>query len=147
MTYSCLPRRVGKSYNLYMRVEEMVACNSASFDAWRWRHMNRVRNSKCAMHNVHLTASCKPPSHTPSKVFYWLDEVNRSIAWQRLPIEGLHDAVRTYTHTILSCPMVSFLYHEVSRKTTKKPFYFWVPSWHELKYQPSVCTIILVTLM
>ena len=30
-----------------------------------------------------------------------------------LPIEGLHDAVRTYTRTILPCSLVSFLYGEV----------------------------------
>ena len=37
---------------------------------------------------------------------------------------GLHDAVRTYTRTILSCPVVSFLYCAVLRKTTKHPFIF-----------------------
>ena len=31
------------------------------------------------MHNVRVTAACKIPSHTQSTVFYWLDEVNRSI--------------------------------------------------------------------
>ena len=39
----------------------------------------RARNSKSAMRNVRITASCKTPSHTQSTVFYWLDEVNRSI--------------------------------------------------------------------
>ena len=31
------------------------------------------------MHNVRVTAACKIPSHTQSTIFYWLDEVNRSI--------------------------------------------------------------------
>ena len=31
------------------------------------------------MHNVRVTAACKTPSHTQSTVFYWLNEVNRSI--------------------------------------------------------------------
>ena len=31
-------------------------------------------------------------------------------------------------------------------KNNKTPFYFWIPSWQKLKFQPSVCTIILATL-
>ena len=38
---------------------------------------------------------------------------------QTLYIEGLHDAVRTYTSTILPRSVVSFLYSAVWRKTTK----------------------------
>ena len=29
------------------------------------------------------------------------------------PKEGLHDVARTYTHTILPHPLVSFVYHAV----------------------------------
>ena len=41
--------------------------------------MNRELNNKFAVHNVRVTAACKTLSHTQSTVFYWLDEVNRSI--------------------------------------------------------------------
>ena len=41
--------------------------------------IKRARNSKCAMHNVRMTAGCKTLSHTQSTVFYWLDKVNTSI--------------------------------------------------------------------
>ena len=64
----------------------------------------------------------------------------------KMSIEGLHGAVRTYMCTILPCPVVSFLYSVVLRKTNKTPFYFWIPSWQKLKFQPSVCTIIFVTI-
>ena len=38
-----------------------------------------TRNNKFSMHNVRVTATCKILSHAQSTVFYWLDEVNRSI--------------------------------------------------------------------
>ena len=40
-----------------------------------------------------------------------------------LPIESLHDAVRTYTHTILSRSLVSFLYGAVCRKSRKSAYF------------------------
>ena len=77
--YSCSPRRVRK----------VITC------AWEWKRRqltiahnsmlhagfitNRARNSKCAMYNLRVTAGCKTLSHTQSTVFYWLDELNRSI--------------------------------------------------------------------
>ena len=63
--------------------------------AWEWKRQKaaiahnlipgagvitkRAHNSKFSMHNVHVTAAYKIPSHTQSTVFYWLNEVNRSI--------------------------------------------------------------------
>ena len=40
----------------------------------------RARNNKYTIHGVRLTTACKTPSHTQSTVFYWLGEVNRSLA-------------------------------------------------------------------
>ena len=39
-------------------------------------------------------------------------------------LEGLYDAARTDTRTILPCPVVSFLYCGVLRKARKHPFIF-----------------------
>ena len=36
--YSCSPRRISKSNNLCIRVEETVARNCAQFNAWCLRH-------------------------------------------------------------------------------------------------------------
>ena len=64
-----------------------------------------------------------------------------------LLIFGLHDAVRTYTRTILPHSLVSFLYSAVWRKNNKIRCYLGLTSLglQDLKFQPSVCTNILVT--
>ena len=77
--------------------------------------------------------------------------------YSSLKKDGLYDVVHTYTRMI--CTMRSthiharfallyvffFVPHSIE-KNNKTCFYFWFPSWQELKFQPSVCTIILVTL-
>ena len=74
----------------------------------------------------------------------WLDMTSHG----KPSIEGLHDAVRTYTRTILPCPR-DFLFCIVrywEKQNNKTTFYFWIPSSQKLKFQPRVCTVILVTL-
>ena len=60
-------------------------------------------------------------------------------------IEGLHDAVRTHTHTILY--RVCILYRENNKKKQKQKnaWTFDLLQIYELKFPPSVCANILVT--
>ena len=45
------------------------------------------------------------------------------------------------------CPAHCFLFVLCGiEKNNKTPYYFWIPSWQKLRLQPSVSTIILVTL-
>ena len=65
--HSCSPHRASKIFNLCMSVEETVACNCASFNAWRIITKG-ARNNKCTLHNLPLTATCKALSLTQSTV-------------------------------------------------------------------------------
>ena len=66
-----------------------------------------------------------------------------SACWQ--PIEGLHDAVRTYTRSTLPLRLVSFCMARYREKQNKKRVNFWFTSQTDLKFPPSVCANILVT--
>ena len=61
-------------------------------------------------------------------------------------IEGLHDAIRTYTRAILPRRLVSFLFGEVHKKQ-QKTLEFWFTSQNDLEFPPSVCSNILATLL
>ena len=62
-----------------MRVEETVGAIAHNLIPGGGVITKPARNSKLSMHNVRVTAACKKPYQTQSTVFYWLNEVKRSI--------------------------------------------------------------------
>ena len=72
---------------------------------------NRARNSNCAMHNVRVTAGCKTMSHTQSTVFYWLDEVNRSIVTPTISCR--HLAIIFAVRNLVKRPLNNMCYLQV----------------------------------
>ena len=63
-----------------------------------------------------------------------------------VPVEGLHDAIHTYTRMILLRRLVSFRVTQY-REKQQKTLNFWFTSQNDLKFPPSVCNNILVTLL
>ena len=62
-------------------------------------------------------------------------------------IEGLHNVARTYMRMILTHHLVSLFVWCGVEKNNKKRLNFWFTLWKELKFQPSVCADIFVTLL
>ena len=49
-----------------------------------------ARENWCAVHNMRVTAACKTLSHKQSIFFYWLNDLNRSIAHSALNATAMH---------------------------------------------------------
>ena len=89
---TCLKRKTKELYSVHLVKKVKVKpvyesgresiCNCTLFMLSTHIKKKHTRNSKCAMNNIRVTAECKTPSHhTESTVFYWLDEVNRSMRY------------------------------------------------------------------
>ena len=76
--YSCVHSLVEsvRNHTLFLRVEETVACIVHNLIIGSGIIKRNTSNSKCAMHNVRVTAACKRSSHVQLMVSYRLDEVN-----------------------------------------------------------------------